>query len=165
MDVNTAFLHGSLKEDVYVCQLEGFIDVDHPSHVYKLKKALYGLKRFDDDILVVQVYVDDIIFGSTNPGTPMEIKDKVDLDKNGTLVDATKCHSMIDALMYLTMSRHLQENFRWNLILRRKASELVLEKARLYGAVNRGSRICVSIRLLCSSPLDADAVNRLWLSL
>ncbi|GJT71176.1 retrovirus-related pol polyprotein from transposon TNT 1-94 [Tanacetum coccineum] len=73
MDVNTAFLHGTLKEDVYVCQPEGFIDVDHPSHVYKLKKALYGLKQaprawcFDDDILVVQVYVDDIIFGSTQP--------------------------------------------------------------------------------------------------
>nr|GEU89918.1 retrovirus-related Pol polyprotein from transposon TNT 1-94 [Tanacetum cinerariifolium] len=45
MDMKTAFLHGSLKEDVYVCQPEGFIDVDHPSHVYKLKKALYGLKQ------------------------------------------------------------------------------------------------------------------------
>nr|GFA79506.1 hypothetical protein [Tanacetum cinerariifolium] len=45
MDVRTAFLHGSLKEDVYVCQPEGFIDVDHPSYVYKLKKALYGLKQ------------------------------------------------------------------------------------------------------------------------
>nr|GEX01557.1 copia protein [Tanacetum cinerariifolium] len=98
MDVKTAFLHGTLKEDVYVCQPEGFIDADHPSHVYKLKKALYGLKqaprawndelsmfllqnhffkgtidptlfirRFDNDILVVQVYVDDIFFGSTNP--------------------------------------------------------------------------------------------------
>nr|GFC37284.1 hypothetical protein [Tanacetum cinerariifolium] len=30
MDVKTAFLHVSLKEDVYVCQPEGFIDVDHP---------------------------------------------------------------------------------------------------------------------------------------
>nr|GFA36598.1 retrovirus-related Pol polyprotein from transposon TNT 1-94 [Tanacetum cinerariifolium] len=98
MDVKTAFLYGTLKEDVYVCQPEGFIDADHPSHVYKLKKALYGLKqaprawydelstfllqnhffkgttdptlfirRFDNDILVVQVYVDDIIFGSTHP--------------------------------------------------------------------------------------------------
>nr|GEZ22279.1 retrovirus-related Pol polyprotein from transposon TNT 1-94 [Tanacetum cinerariifolium] len=97
MDVKTAFLLGSLKEDVYVCQPEGFINADHLSHIYKLKKALYGLKqaprawydklsifllqngfskgtidlmlftkRFDDDILVVQVYVDDIIFGSTN---------------------------------------------------------------------------------------------------
>nr|GFC28108.1 retrovirus-related Pol polyprotein from transposon TNT 1-94 [Tanacetum cinerariifolium] len=45
IDVKTAFLHGSLKEDVYVCQPEGFIDADYPSHVYKLKKALYGLKQ------------------------------------------------------------------------------------------------------------------------
>nr|GFC23306.1 integrase, catalytic region, zinc finger, CCHC-type, peptidase aspartic, catalytic [Tanacetum cinerariifolium] len=33
MDVKTAFLYGSLKEDVYMCQPEGFIDADHPSHV------------------------------------------------------------------------------------------------------------------------------------
>nr|GFB89414.1 hypothetical protein [Tanacetum cinerariifolium] len=45
MDVKPAFMHGSLKEDVYVCLPEGFIDADHPSHVYKLKKALYGLKQ------------------------------------------------------------------------------------------------------------------------
>ncbi|GJU77955.1 retrovirus-related pol polyprotein from transposon TNT 1-94 [Tanacetum coccineum] len=45
MDVKTAFLHGTLKEDVYVCQPEGFIDADHRFHVYKLKKALYGLKQ------------------------------------------------------------------------------------------------------------------------
>nr|GFC51631.1 uncharacterized mitochondrial protein AtMg00810-like [Tanacetum cinerariifolium]GFC54621.1 uncharacterized mitochondrial protein AtMg00810-like [Tanacetum cinerariifolium] len=37
-------------------------------------------------------------------GTPMEIKDKLDLDQNGTPVDATKYHSMIGALMYLTSS-------------------------------------------------------------
>nr|GEW91018.1 retrovirus-related Pol polyprotein from transposon TNT 1-94 [Tanacetum cinerariifolium] len=48
MDVKTAFLHGSLKEDVYVYQPEGFIDADHPSHVYKLKKALYGLKHLQE---------------------------------------------------------------------------------------------------------------------
>nr|GFA82597.1 hypothetical protein [Tanacetum cinerariifolium] len=45
MDVKIALLHGSLKEDVYVCQPEGFTGADHPSHVYKLKKALYGLKQ------------------------------------------------------------------------------------------------------------------------
>nr|GFB56996.1 retrovirus-related Pol polyprotein from transposon TNT 1-94 [Tanacetum cinerariifolium] len=98
IDVKTAFLHGSLKEDVYVCQPTGFIHADHPSHVYKPKNALYGLKqaprawpdklstfllqnnffkgtinptlfirRFYDDILVVHVSVDDIIFGSTQP--------------------------------------------------------------------------------------------------
>nr|GFB16980.1 uncharacterized mitochondrial protein AtMg00810-like [Tanacetum cinerariifolium] len=37
-------------------------------------------------------------------GTPMEIKDKLDLDQNGTSVDATKYRSMIGALMYLTFS-------------------------------------------------------------
>ncbi|GKD07057.1 retrovirus-related pol polyprotein from transposon TNT 1-94 [Tanacetum coccineum] len=42
MGVKTTFFHGSLKEDVYVCQPKGFSEVDHPSHVYKLKKALYG---------------------------------------------------------------------------------------------------------------------------
>nr|GEU49643.1 retrovirus-related Pol polyprotein from transposon TNT 1-94 [Tanacetum cinerariifolium] len=195
MDVKTTFLHNTLKEDVYVCQPKGFIDADHPSHVYKLAKALYGLKqvprawydelskfllqnhffkgiidptlfirRFDDNILVVEVYVDYIVFGSTNPryaqlfsdlrktrfkmlmmgemtfflslkvnqspcgifinqsnyvleilkkygmetcdfvGTLMEIKDKLDLDQNGTLVDATKYRNMIGALMYLMSS-------------------------------------------------------------
>nr|GEU88869.1 hypothetical protein [Tanacetum cinerariifolium] len=123
------------------------------------------IRRFDNDILVVQIYVDDIIFGSTHPrytqlffdlmksrfemsmmgemtfflglqvnqspcgifinqsnyvleilkkygiescdpvGTLIEIKDKLDLDQNGTLVDATKYHSMIGALIYLTSSR------------------------------------------------------------
>nr|GFB15675.1 uncharacterized mitochondrial protein AtMg00810-like [Tanacetum cinerariifolium] len=33
------------------------------------------------------------------------------------------------------------------------------------GAIYHGSRICVSIRFLCPSPLDADTVNGLWLSL
>ncbi|GJV25202.1 hypothetical protein Tco_1377897 [Tanacetum coccineum] len=38
-------------------------------------------------------------------GTPMETKNKLDLYKNGTSVDATKYQSMIGSLMYLTASR------------------------------------------------------------
>ncbi|GKF99551.1 retrovirus-related pol polyprotein from transposon TNT 1-94 [Tanacetum coccineum] len=45
MDVKTAFLNGPLKEEVYVAQPEGFIDLDHPEKVYLLRKALYGLKQ------------------------------------------------------------------------------------------------------------------------
>nr|GEX15492.1 retrovirus-related Pol polyprotein from transposon TNT 1-94 [Tanacetum cinerariifolium] len=62
MDVKNAFLHGSLKEDIYVYQPEGFIDVDHPSHVYKLKKALYGLKQapraWYDELSTFLLYMD-----------------------------------------------------------------------------------------------------------
>nr|GEW44254.1 hypothetical protein [Tanacetum cinerariifolium] len=113
MDVKTAFLHGSLKEDVYVCQPKGFIDSDYPSHVYKLKKALYGLKQAPRacGIFINQSkYVHEILkkYGlntSDIVGTPMDIKDKLDLDQIGTPVDATKYRSMIFSLMYLTSSR------------------------------------------------------------
>ncbi|GJU94249.1 putative ribonuclease H-like domain-containing protein [Tanacetum coccineum] len=44
MDVKMLFLNGDLKEKVYVSQPEGFVDQEYLSHVYKLKKALYGLK-------------------------------------------------------------------------------------------------------------------------
>nr|GEY51147.1 hypothetical protein [Tanacetum cinerariifolium] len=101
MDVKTAFLHGSLKEDVYVCQPEGFIDADHPSHVYKLNNALYGLKQAPRawyDELSTFLLQNHFFKGTT-------IKDKLDLDPNGTPVDATKYRNMIGALMYLTSSR------------------------------------------------------------
>ncbi|GJV81728.1 retrovirus-related pol polyprotein from transposon TNT 1-94, partial [Tanacetum coccineum] len=174
---------------------DGFVDPDFPNHVYRLKKALHGLKqapracydklswfliehhfikgivdptlftrRYRDDILLVQIYVDDIIFGSTKPifakrfeklmkdnfemsmigemkfflglqvhqsprgifrcqsqytmdilkkhamekcdtvSTPMTTT-KLDADLQGTPVDQTKYHSMIEGLMYLTDSR------------------------------------------------------------
>ncbi|GJS52235.1 gag-pol polyprotein [Tanacetum coccineum] len=98
MDVKMAFLNGPLKEEVFVCQPNGFVDPNFPNHVYRLKKSLYGLKqgprawydkllsflikhhftkgivdqtlftrRHGDDILLVQIYVDDIIFGLTKP--------------------------------------------------------------------------------------------------
>nr|GEZ29084.1 retrovirus-related Pol polyprotein from transposon TNT 1-94 [Tanacetum cinerariifolium] len=45
MDVKTAFLNGNLREEVYVSQPDGFVDPDNPNHMYKLKKAFYGLKQ------------------------------------------------------------------------------------------------------------------------
>ncbi|GKE09840.1 retrovirus-related pol polyprotein from transposon TNT 1-94 [Tanacetum coccineum] len=44
MNVKTAFLNGELREEVYVSQPEGFVDQGNPTHVYRLKKALYDLK-------------------------------------------------------------------------------------------------------------------------
>ncbi|GJS77986.1 putative ribonuclease H-like domain-containing protein [Tanacetum coccineum] len=96
MDVKSAFMYGTIDEEVYVSQPPSFVDPNHPNKVYKVVKALYGLhqahrawyatlstfleqsgyrrgtidktlfiKKDKNDIMLVQVYVDDIIFGST----------------------------------------------------------------------------------------------------
>ncbi|GJT42867.1 retrovirus-related pol polyprotein from transposon TNT 1-94 [Tanacetum coccineum] len=73
MDVKTTFLNGILHEEVYVSQPDRFVVQDNPNYVYKLKKALYGAKagsmglKEGKDILLVQIYVDDIIFASADP--------------------------------------------------------------------------------------------------
>ncbi|GJW96552.1 uncharacterized mitochondrial protein-like protein [Tanacetum coccineum] len=69
MDVKSAFPYGKIEEEVYVCQPPGFEDPDFPDRVYKVEKALYRLHQaprawYKGDILLVQVYVDDSIFGS-----------------------------------------------------------------------------------------------------
>jgi hypothetical protein len=97
MHVKSVFVSSMISELVYAEQLLGFEDTKKPNHVYKLSKALHGLKkaprawyemlrdfllskdlkigkvdttlftkRIGKYLFVCQIYVDDIIFGSTN---------------------------------------------------------------------------------------------------
>jgi hypothetical protein len=45
LDVKNAFLHVTLSETVFCCQLTGFTDPAHPDLVCRLRKSLYGLKQ------------------------------------------------------------------------------------------------------------------------
>ena len=45
MDVKSAFLNGFIKEEVYVEQPPGFESFDFPNYMFKLLKALYGMKQ------------------------------------------------------------------------------------------------------------------------
>ncbi|GKA08740.1 putative ribonuclease H-like domain-containing protein [Tanacetum coccineum] len=45
MDVKSAFLYGTIEEEVYVSQPQGFVDPAFPDKVYKVEKALYGLHQ------------------------------------------------------------------------------------------------------------------------
>ncbi|GJZ58288.1 retrovirus-related pol polyprotein from transposon TNT 1-94 [Tanacetum coccineum] len=147
MDVKSAFLYGTIDEEVYVCQPPGFEDPQFPDKVYKVEKALYGLhqaprawyetlstylienrfrrgtidktlfiKKDKGDILLVQVYVDDIIFGSTKKSlcdefevktasTPIETNKALLKDAEAKNMDVYLYRSMIRSLMYLTASR------------------------------------------------------------
>ncbi|GKC52014.1 retrovirus-related pol polyprotein from transposon TNT 1-94 [Tanacetum coccineum] len=119
MDVKTTFLYGPLKEEVYVNQLEGFIDPYAPRAWYDELSNFLVSKGFSKGIQIHQSpcgifinqakYAQEILkrHGMTSCdsiGTLMATK-HLDADFSGTLVDQTKYQSMVGALMYLTTSR------------------------------------------------------------
>ncbi|XP_070002664.1 uncharacterized protein [Nicotiana sylvestris] len=67
MDVKSAFLNDYLNEEVFVKQPPGFDIEEFPDYVFKGKvdNTLF-LRSKGKNVLIVQVYLDDIIFGATN---------------------------------------------------------------------------------------------------
>lgn len=45
LDINNAFLNGTLDDEVYMLQPPGFIHSMYPNHVCRLRKVIYGLKH------------------------------------------------------------------------------------------------------------------------
>ncbi|GJY20934.1 putative reverse transcriptase, RNA-dependent DNA polymerase [Tanacetum coccineum] len=131
MDVNSALLYDKIEEEVYVCQLLGFEDLEFPDKAYKVEKALYGLHQAsracsigeltfflglqvtqkDDGIFINQdKYVDEILknFGFSTvkiASTPMKTSKRLLKDTEDEDVDVYLYRSMIGSLMYLIASR------------------------------------------------------------
>ncbi|XP_019087286.1 PREDICTED: uncharacterized protein LOC104727565 [Camelina sativa] len=72
IDVNNAFLQGSLHDEVYVTQPPGFVDQDRPHYVCRLRKASTTadaslfVNRCGLDVVYVLVYVDDMLITGNN---------------------------------------------------------------------------------------------------
>ncbi|GJZ86337.1 putative reverse transcriptase domain-containing protein [Tanacetum coccineum] len=122
MDVKSAFLYGTIEEEVYVHQPPGFVDPAHPNKVYKVIKALYGLHQAPrawyetlssfliengfrrgtiDKTLFIKKKKSDIITATT----PIESNKPLVKDEDGEDIDVHVYRSMIGSLMYLTASR------------------------------------------------------------
>nr|GFA76898.1 uncharacterized mitochondrial protein AtMg00810-like [Tanacetum cinerariifolium] len=98
MDVKRAFLYGTIKEEVYVCQPPRFKDPVYLDKVYKVFKALYGLHQAPTAWN----------FGLTDgksASTPIDTEKPLLKDPNREDVDVHIYRSMIGSLMYLTSSR------------------------------------------------------------
>ncbi|GJT34580.1 putative ribonuclease H-like domain-containing protein [Tanacetum coccineum] len=108
MDVKSAFLYGTIEEEVYVCQPLGFKDTDFLDKVYKVVKALYVLHqaprachdKYVTEILRKFNYI-DVKTGSIT----IDLEKPFVKDRDVGDVDVHLYRSMIGSLMYLTASR------------------------------------------------------------
>nr|GEW00743.1 putative ribonuclease H-like domain-containing protein [Tanacetum cinerariifolium]GEW02082.1 putative ribonuclease H-like domain-containing protein [Tanacetum cinerariifolium] len=108
MDVKSAFLYDTIKEEVYVCQPPGFEDPHFPNKVYKVEKALYGLyqaPRSWYETLSTYLLENGFKIGLQTTSTPMEPNKALIKDAEAEDVDVHLYRSMIRSLMYLIASR------------------------------------------------------------
>ncbi|KAE8735884.1 hypothetical protein F3Y22_tig00000329pilonHSYRG00358 [Hibiscus syriacus] len=80
MDVETAFLHSDLEEQIYMRQPEGFTQPENEHLVCRLKKYFYGLKQSprqylnDGSFIFLLLYVDDMLIVAKNMNDVIGLK-------------------------------------------------------------------------------------------
>nr|GFA94144.1 hypothetical protein [Tanacetum cinerariifolium] len=85
MDVKSAFLYGTIDEEVYVMQPPGFQDPEYPARVYKVEKAMYGLHQ------APRAWYTDV----RSSNTPMDKKNPSGKDETGKDINLHLYRSMI----------------------------------------------------------------------
>ncbi|GJX58936.1 putative ribonuclease H-like domain-containing protein [Tanacetum coccineum] len=104
----SAFLYGTIEEEVYVTQPPRFKDPDHSNKVYKVVKALYGLHqapRACQDKYVAEILKKFNYTDVKSASTLVDFKKPLVKDGDADDVDVHLYRSMIRYLMYLTASR------------------------------------------------------------
>ncbi|GJX31246.1 ribonuclease H-like domain-containing protein [Tanacetum coccineum] len=90
MDVKSAFLYGTIDEEVYVSQPLGFVDPKFPKKVYKVVKALYGLHqapRACQDKYVAEILKKFDFASAKTTSTPIETHKPLVKDEEAADVD------------------------------------------------------------------------------
>nr|GEW92623.1 copia protein [Tanacetum cinerariifolium] len=106
MDINSAFLYGTIEEEVFVCQPLGFKDPKHPDKVYKVVKALYGLHqapRAYQDKYIAKILRKFGLNEGISASTPIDTEKPLLKDLDGEDVDVHTYRSMIGSLISAVM--------------------------------------------------------------
>nr|GEZ31677.1 hypothetical protein [Tanacetum cinerariifolium] len=102
MDVKSAILYRTIKEEVYVYQPPGFEDLGHPDKVVKKKEDGIFISQ---DKYVAEILKKFKLSEGKSASTPIDTEKPLLKDPNGEDVDVHIYRSMIGSLMYLTSSR------------------------------------------------------------